>query len=211
MRSEHQYISKGVYKHSQISNFVSVKNYMFIRQHGKKCLLIRFSNEMEHSFESLEYTIVQLDSAGKVLGSSEIKYTKLKVFPGENFTTPKAVAVDEYCSDFRIFFKEVHSNRYKYRVKDGTVTAYYVPEKQPIIGRTSNKIDDIDFSVERRRFGKPKLAGFFALIVLLALIAISVIGVFTDAFVSGQLDSGEYGYAAALDDVGESQNVCSLR
>ena len=38
---EHKHISKGIYQHSQIGNFISVKNYIFIRKNEKICEIPR--------------------------------------------------------------------------------------------------------------------------------------------------------------------------
>jgi hypothetical protein len=44
---EDKLISKSEYTHPQVGGFIVVKQYMFYRYQGKKCLMVRFANETE--------------------------------------------------------------------------------------------------------------------------------------------------------------------
>jgi len=174
MESGIKCISKGFYKYSQIKNFLSVKNYVFIRQEEKKCLLIRFSNDMGYNIHSLKYTLIQIDRSGKVLDKTKIVRKSLDIAPGAIYTGEQAIVVDEFCSDFKVEIEEVVSGKYRYKVRNGEVVPIFVKKEGKLIEKTANDTLDSNFSVSPRKFGKIGLAVLFAIITVLALIAINV-------------------------------------
>jgi len=175
MKSVNQYISKGFYKYSQIGNFISVKNYIFIRHNNKKCLLLRFLNETEYPINSFEYTVVQMDASGKILAKTKMSHRSISLDPGKTYTLSHAIVVDEYCSDFKILFSEVYSENYKYHVRDGEVIAHYIKKEPPLLNKYEKISDVTGFSVKPKRFGKPRLAVFLAIIMILAVFALNII------------------------------------
>ncbi|MBQ8350607.1 MAG: hypothetical protein IJY20_01000 [Clostridia bacterium] len=123
-----QCLAKGFYRYAQNSEFVSVKQYMFVRARGKKCLLLRFSNDMGYDVTLLRFTLVQLNADGDVIQRTPLCYNSLHVNAGTAFATQRAIVVDEACTDFKIIFHEVGSGCYRYVVKDGNVMVYYQAE-----------------------------------------------------------------------------------
>ena len=165
MTSQRQYISKGFYERSQISDLVSVKEYIVVRHNEKKCLMLRFFN-------------VQMDAAGKILETTKVKYTDLNFMPSTTYVDPTMIAVNEYCSDFRIVFTEIMSGRYKYTVRHGKVTVDYIKAEEPIIksGKMTSPITA--FSVKPRRFGKPRTVAFLTALVAFLLVVMCAFDVF---------------------------------
>lgn len=177
MTSQQQYISKGLYEHPQISDLVSVKEYIFVRHNEKKCLALRFSNELDYVVNSMAFSVVQMDASGKVLETSKIKYNGLNFLPGTTYVDLTMIVVDEYCADFRIVFTEIMSDRYKYTVRNGGFTVDYLKADEKIIsnGQKANPI--IEFSIRERVFGSPRVAGFIAAGVAFLLVIMCVFDV----------------------------------
>ena len=174
MTSQQQYISKGLYEHPQISDLVSVKEYIFVRHNEKKCLALRFSNELDYVVNSMTFSVVQMDASGKVLETSKIKYNGLNFLPGTTYVDLTLIVVDEYCADFRIVFTEIMSDRYKYTVRNGGFTVDYLKADEKIIsnGQKANPITEL--SICERVSGNPRVAGFIAAGVAVLLVIMCV-------------------------------------
>lgn len=123
-------ITRGTYSHSQLSGFMSVREYMFLNRSGQKCIIIRFYNESKHTIKSLDFTLVQLSSDGRVLGKCDVSYKDLDVKPGSTFSTHKAIAVDSACADFEVQIRSASSAYYLFRIKQENVIAYYDKRKR---------------------------------------------------------------------------------
>lgn len=171
MTSE-QVISKGFYQHSQINDFVSVKNYIFTHKNGKKYLLIQFYSDLKHQVNEMEYTVRKLDAAGKEIGNVKVKRSNIVFNPGSTYISTDGIEVDEKCCDFKVVFKHVRCDRYLYTVNSGNINVSYL-----------KKSDDVDYnafynayeySAEPRSFGKPKLAAFVAIVAVLAALGMSL-------------------------------------
>ena len=178
MTSQRQYISKGVYEHSQISDLVSVKEYIFVRHNEKKCLTLRFLNELDYVVNAMEFSVVQMDASKKILKTSKIKYTGLNFVPGTTYVDPALIVVDEYCADFRIVFTEIRSERYKYTVRNGRFTVDYIKADEPIINNATRADYITSFSIRPREFGKPRLSALIATLVACLLVLVCVFDVF---------------------------------
>ena len=190
MTSQRQYISKGFYERSQISDLVSVKEYIFVRHNEKKCLMLRFFNELNYVVNAMDFSVVQMDAAGKILETTKVKYTDLNFMPSTTYVDPTMIAVNEYCSDFRIVFTEIMSGRYKYTVRHGKVTVDYIKAEEPIIksGKMTSPITA--FSVKPRRFGKPRTVAFLTALVAFLLVVMCAFDVFFNYDFNGK-DGGE--------------------
>ena len=116
---EDRLISKSSYNYSQISGFISVKQYMLIRSEGKKCALLRFVNETDYTVDHFEFAVVQLDSKGAIIGRSTVECSNLKFNAGNTYAMNKGVVVDEKCADIRVQMISARSGRYRYTVSGG--------------------------------------------------------------------------------------------
>ena len=174
MPSVQQQVSKGFYQYSQINHFVSVKNFMFVRSKEQNCLLIRFSNYSDFTVNSMVFTVVQLDSAGTVLGKCKVVRDGLSFAPGTTYTSEEGIVVDERCSDFKLIFSEVCSGNYVYLVQKGKAEAYYRKAKGRIVEGMAHSKKEALFSVKPRRFGKPGLALLLAIMILVLIVLFNV-------------------------------------
>jgi hypothetical protein len=178
MDSNQQILSKGFYQYAQIGNPVSVKDYIFLRNDQKKCLLLRFLNNLEYTVTAMDFTVIQMDSAGNVLENTQIVYKDLFFLPGSTYAESAGIVVDEACSDFKVVFSKVTAGKYEYTSRGGFPIVQYVKgvealeiegEKGTNISKTSAKI---------RRFGKPHLVAAAAVLAVLVMIGITAWGTY---------------------------------
>lgn len=125
MRIEDNCIAKGLYGHPQDSGYLSVKQFIIVEQDGKKCLLLRFENEASFDITRAEFTLKQLNSNNEVIDISTIKYSKIKVGPGEMYVPKDGIALKEECFDFVVQMRSLVGGGYLYRFNNGIVTAHY--------------------------------------------------------------------------------------
>lgn len=176
MAISQQRISKGFYQYSQVNNFITVKNYMFLREKGKKCLLLRFVNDTDFKVDSMEYTVVQLDAGGQTIATIPVVCKKMNFAPGEMYASNDSIVVDDYCSDFKIVFSAVHSGNYVYTVRDGRVVAdYSLPEEGVEIGKKKRGRKIKRFRVKRKLIRHPIIATLAPIVAaILAILCVTL-------------------------------------
>ncbi len=119
MRSDLKIISKGLYKEPEDKDeLVIVKQYIFARENGKKCLMLRFLNNSQTVLNSFEFWLVQKNSDGFEIAESKIKLNDICVRPREFFAPQKLFIVKDKCVDFEIKVIAVNSGKYEYRRKN---------------------------------------------------------------------------------------------
>ena len=172
------YIAKGNYRYSQIDNFVSVKNYIFLRKKGVKCLLLRFSNELGYTVDGMSYVVFQYDVDGNLLGRRQVRHNDIMLNPLGTYATSEPLEVNEKCTDFKVVFLEVRSGKYRYRVVDQVVSVCYAggealfdPEETDL-WEPDEPI--YEYSVKRKAFGDEKTAALIAAMFIVILIALNV-------------------------------------
>ena len=119
------YIDKGVYSHKQIGGYMTVKQFMVVEREGKRCLILRFENESSLEVNAIEFTVIQRNTSGDVIGSSKIKHTHLSVGAGELYSPESGAVIKPECADFEIEMNSVVSGKYRYVFRGGQVTAHY--------------------------------------------------------------------------------------
>ncbi|MGM9643474.1 MAG: hypothetical protein ACI3X1_00125 [Eubacteriales bacterium] len=175
MTQENQIISKGNYGYSQIDDFIAVKDYIFTRSQGKKCLFLRFTNYADYVVNSMSFTLIQINSSGEDLGHIEINCSKLDIRPGQSYAYDNGIVVSEYCSDFKVVFTSVRSENYIYTVCGGRVAVRVdLPPQALISGTPAKKSIHKAFSVTRRSFERPRLSIFLATVMLILMLALNV-------------------------------------
>lgn len=126
MAQVHEHISKGYYKYSQMHHFVSVKNYIFVHENNKKCLLLRFSNDFGYKVDAITFTLIQMNAIGEILGQSEVELHDMNLLPGGMYTPKQGMVVSDNCNDFKIEIKEVFSSHYRYTVRNRMIITEYL-------------------------------------------------------------------------------------
>lgn len=125
MRKEEKCLAKGIYSHPQVSGYLSVKQFMIIEQDGKKCLLLRFANEASFQISQVEFVLRQLNSKGDEISASVMKYSDLRIKVGGMYALEKGIVLKQECVDVVVQMISLVGGRYKYKFKNGIVTAHY--------------------------------------------------------------------------------------
>ncbi len=191
MVNNEQIISKGVYGFSQISDFISVKNYIFMHKDDKVCLAIRFFNDTEYTFDSMSFSVIQLDALGKVIARTRIEYDNMHFESGKPYTSNNLIVVDNQCVDFRIQFYEAYSDYYRYVVKNRRVVVYYDRKLAEKFARSyANVYVEENLSVKKKEYGKAKLSVLAAVIAILIMFGCNIyylFALYADTFPDGKI------------------------
>ena len=121
---------KGVYKHEQIDGYLMAREYMFLKEDEKKCLLQRFYNETALTIRAFEFKLIELDVSGQVIRKRKFHYDGLSITPNDYFSLPEGIVVSSECVDFKIECCRIETDRYVYRMKHGKLQTYYDRRKR---------------------------------------------------------------------------------
>lgn len=198
---EREYIEKGGYNHPQPDGYVSLKQYIFVRKDGKRCLLFRFANEFSQTVTGFEIVVTQLSGDGRTLGHSRICYDDLSIRSGDIFAPSSGVVVHENCADFRIRLVYFVSGVYKYSVKRGKAVAHYDPRGYVAPKTRPAKSTQISVSsVFSATDGVFTAVSVFAILIIIALGLITKTGLI-------QTDSGNNNDNKLEQDYDDDSNI----
>lgn len=126
MKSDLKIISKGLYKEPVDKDaLIIVKQYIFARESGRKCLMLRFLNNSKSAINAFEFWLVQKNSEGFEIAESKIRLKDICVRPGEVFAPQQLFWVEDKCVDFDIKVIVVESGKYEYRRENGETFVRY--------------------------------------------------------------------------------------
>lgn len=125
--ADKEFIEKGSYTHPVPDGCIALKQYIFTKAQGKRCLLLRFVNESVHTVNAFEFVITELSSDGQVIGRSRISHSALSIPCGGTFSPPSGIVVHNNCASFRIRLVYFVSGAYKHVLKHGRAVAHYDP------------------------------------------------------------------------------------
>ncbi|MBO5203603.1 MAG: hypothetical protein J6B72_03205 [Clostridia bacterium] len=162
-----QSIAKDFYRYPQINGFISVKQYMFVHEDGKKYLLIRFSNDSDFCAGRLKYRVTRMDIEGEVLGSEVYDSGSIVLEQGNTYSPARPIEVEDRCADFKIEMVEVRSGNYRYHVREGRVVTTYVRDGGVKDSRDTRSRGVEVSTVKRRGVGAIAIAA--AVLLLLAV------------------------------------------
>ncbi len=199
------YISKGVYLHPQTAGFVTVKQYIFLRKKGKKCLLIKFSNGCDFKISAMKFTVIQLDAAGELIKKTPVSYNTLSVLQGRDFSVNSGIIVDEKCCDFKVVFDEVFSGYFKYVIRNGAPVAYYEKHSDLTV-EGGKKISGFvpAFFAKERKIKTSALAYFAAVLAIAAVLLLNVVN--TAVNMQKAIDAGPRNDAPSYGESSSSDN-----
>ncbi len=178
---EDKLISKSEYAHTQLSGFISVKQYMIYRYQNQKCLLIRFANESNYPFESFEFKLVQLDSKGGIIKEIKSKCERINFAPESMYAMDKGIVIEDRCVDCRIYVTCAISGKYLYRVHGGRKisVSYLTDDNWKYINSKKNKFNlfkGSEYMVARKKEMHPYIwLRITATIAAIALVVLNVL------------------------------------
>ena len=135
--------------------------------------------------------IIQLDSAGKIIGHSKMKYTQTRLGPQKTYAPDKAIVVKNECVDFRIRMISFIAEPYRYVYRRGQISVHY----------------DVRGYVKKKRLGargylvtdshKKSFFRFYTILALLSLVMLFAVCALVKYFIDSDdfnfKDSAAYG------------------
>ena len=204
-------IAKGNYRYSQIGNFVSVKDYIFLRKRGVKCLFLRFYNELAYAVDGMSYVVFQYDAEGNLLGRRQVSHNDIKLNPLGTYATSEPLEIGEKCTDFKVVFSEVRSGKYRYRVVDQIVSVCYASGEALFDPDETDRWEPdepiSEYSVERKAFGDEKTAALIATMFIVILIALNVLNTLFYVYRTSEKNKEDSSYSAVYSDQREELAV----
>lgn len=179
MKREEKNMTKGVYGYPQPEDFLALKQYIFIEQDEKRCLLLNFENEMELPITETAFTVRQLDAAGNEIGSVDIVYSNISIEAGASYSADKGIVVDENCVGCIVKVKYVICGKFKYVSKSGEIVGRY--DRRGYQKKRKKAMSLGGVSVKRKRLS----GGFFFRFVAFVSLLLVVFSLF---FIKYQID-----------------------
>ncbi|MBQ8657603.1 MAG: leucine-rich repeat domain-containing protein [Clostridia bacterium] len=122
-------ISKGNYADFRFNEFVSVKQYLLIKEKSKKYLLLKFGNDGKETVTGLKLTVKELDVRGNLVGTRVVFWDGVNGKPGTKFVGKEKIALDDTCVEVKIDLDAAIFGDYVYSVKGKELVVTY--EKKP--------------------------------------------------------------------------------
>lgn len=178
-REEEKNMIKGVYGYPQPENFLAVRQYIFIKQDEKNCLLLKFENEMDLPITETAFTVRQLDAAGNEIGSVDIVYSNISIEAGASYSADKGIVVDDNCVGCIVKVKYVICGKFKYVSKSGEIVGRYNRRGYQKKRKKAMSLGGV--SVKRKRLSG---GAFFKFVAFVSLLLV----VFSLFFIKYQID-----------------------
>lgn len=163
-----QIISKGTYKGITEKAFpLEVKEYVFARENGKKCLLLRFFNSSEINVTAFTFWLIQKDSSGNEIRKRKITLDGIYSLAQNAFAPSNCFFLDEQCVDFDVKMVSALSGEYEYRAENGEGVVRY-----PIDLNKTNVVKRKPYCIQRSKLSKK--VKYMGLILFLAVLFIAM-------------------------------------
>ena len=118
-------ISKGSYSEFKFNDFVSVRQYLLVREQGRKYLLLKLSNDGQNEVSTLKLTVRQLDVRGGVIKTESYTYDKVNAKPGAKFVLKDKIPLLEGCVEVGVTLDEAHFGNYTYAIRSNELVVSY--------------------------------------------------------------------------------------
>ena len=177
MKVDLQIISKGLYKGTVDNAFpIEVKEYVFTRKDGQKCLLLRFLNQSRLNVTALNFWLVQKNSFGEQIAKEKISIDKIVDGVSRIFSPTSAITVQEKCVDFDVEMISLFSEEYEYISENGECfIKYHLKESKKADSKANKKANKKSDKRKGSSFQCSKLdkkVKFAAAILVLAIFLI---------------------------------------
>ena len=164
-------IAKGSYSQFRFNQFISVRQYLLIREEGKKYLLLKLSNDASETVTGLKLVIEHIDVRGACIEKSRIEWTDVNGEPGERFIAKDKIPLRENCMEVKIHLVGATFGEYTYAVKSNELVVTY-DKKQPQDTQDYSSRTRGEKSVAyERRFKLPKVLAILSMLVLICSFA----------------------------------------
>lgn len=123
-------ITKGSYSQFRFNDFVSVRQYLLIREKGEKFLLLKLSNDAKERLTGLKLVVEQLDVRGVRIETSHVEWTDVNGEPGAKFVPKKKIPLRESCVEVKIRLVGATYGDYSCEVKSNELVVVYDKKKE---------------------------------------------------------------------------------
>ena len=164
-------IAKGSYSDFRFNDFVSVRQYLLIREKGRKYLILKLLNQGAETVTALKLVVEQIDVRGKSIATSRVEWSGLQGKAGEAFVPQDKIPLKENCMEVKINLVGAVYGDYTYSVKSNQLVVTY--DKKPCV-------NDKDYSqhtggqkivLSERKFKSPRSLVVVAIAVMIMAIA----------------------------------------
>ena len=159
-------LSKGSFSTFRFNEFVSVKQYLLIRENGKKYLLLRLVNDAKANVTSIKLCVEQIDVAGDVISHDYVNIENVNGKAGATFVLDEKIPLKDACIEVAINLVGASYGEYKYTIKSNELVIKYEEEKKEEKDY-SGLINGKNTVVTKDRFfAIPKILPFIAIILI---------------------------------------------
>lgn len=190
-------VSKGLYRGEEDKTSpVSINEYVFIRDNGKKYLLLRFTNKSDLHITSMTFWLTQKNSDGRVIDEKKVVFDNIRCVAWEVFSPDKGILVDDKCADVDIKITSVISGNYEYRSKNGESFVRYLFKQNK-----RRRMDMLPFCTQHSKTdGKVKFSGAILILALVLIFVATFLPIFTDIVIPWIIE----GIKAVFSAIGEA-------
>lgn len=172
-------IAKGSYSNFKFNDFVSVRQYLLIRENGQKYLIMKLSNDASEPVTGLKLAVEQLDVRGNRIEVSHVEWTNVKGGANEKFIPQDKIPLKEECVEVKIRLIGAAYGNYNYEVKSNELIVTYEKESKLVKKDYSHRTDGKRSVLNERKFKIPRAIVVMTFFVLICVIAATVLQLFT--------------------------------
>lgn len=167
-------IAKGSYSEFRFNEFVSVRQYLLIREKGKKFLIMKLSNDASETVTGLKLEVEQLDVRGNCLEKNKVEWTDIVGKAGEKFIPPHKIPLRETCMEVKIRLVGATYGDYTYAVKSNELVVTYEKAEKKARKDYSYKTEGESSVLRERKFKIPSAVVTMTLVVLLCAMVATI-------------------------------------
>ncbi len=164
-------LSKGSFSTFRFNDFVSVRQYLLVRENGRKYLLLKLTNEAKSDVTGIKLHVEQIDVGGEVISSDHITIDNVNGKAGTSFVLGEKIPLKEACIEVTINLVGASYGKYEYTVKSNELVIKY--KEREVDNKDYSKLIDGNKTVvtKDRFFAVPKILTIIAVL----LVAVSVV------------------------------------
>lgn len=170
--NDYKLIAKGETARTA-ENFVSIGQYLFVRERGGKFLYLKLFNGSGRTVTGLKISVSQRDASGKDAGVVTFECSGLNALPGSTFVLDRGIALDANCAYFTAEVLAADSGEYTFTSEEGRVTAEYRGEARE--NSPDAVLSKSGTTVEKKSFKAPLALGIVAVLTALCMIVATVL------------------------------------
>ncbi len=218
---DYHVISKGIYNDFKFNDFVSVKQYLLVKEKNKKYLLLKFGNDAKETVSGLRLTVKEFDVRGNCVGAKKVVWDGVNGKAGCKFLGKEKILLDDSCVEVKICLDSAVFGDYVYSVKGKELVVTYQRKIADVSKDYPTDLGDENVVKTARSFKAPFVVVLVSLIMLVASVFGTVFHLISFketekeflwsgveySFVNGDKSKGSPVVATGLGDVGTYVNI----